>query len=115
MAYDLINLREPVGLPADHRSKDLDKMPEAMLMFYSTLLVFDHVKHQIIIIRNVPCELEFSENRLRIAYRGAIQEIRGVEKKLQEPLRLVRQKSSSRRRASSPLFHSNFSKERFLD
>jgi anthranilate synthase component I len=115
MAYDLISLREPVPLPPARRSlSESSGMPEAILMFYATLLVFDHVKHQIAIIRNVRCD-GVSGGRLRMAYDEALREIRAIEKKLHAPLPLVEQANRSRTgRTAPPRFHSNITKPRFL-
>ena len=52
-------------------------MPDAVLMFCTTLLVFDHVKHQIIIVRNVHCD-DRSKKALTAAYRQAEQDIRRI-------------------------------------
>jgi len=97
----------------------LCRMPDAVLMFYSTVLVFDHVKHHIIIIRNVLCEPPASETRLRAAYREAVQEIRRIEKRLDAPLVLQEHKSERGKavppgRALAAQFHSNFTKAQFL-
>ena len=117
MAYDLISLREPVPLPADRGAKThLRQMPEAVLMFYSTLLVFDHVKHQIIIIRNVHCDRPLPAKGLRAAYHEAVQEIHGIEKKLHAPLALMEQKAAAARgRVPPPRFRSNLTKAAFMD
>ena len=49
LSYDLVRQFERVPEPPP----DDVGMPEAVLMFFSNLLVFDHVKHQIFIISNV--------------------------------------------------------------
>jgi anthranilate synthase component 1 len=51
--YDLVRLVEPRVPP--FRKDDL-AMPDAVFLFFSTLLAFDHVKHQIWIIANVRCD-----------------------------------------------------------
>ena len=115
VGYDLVTLREPVPLPPAERSQDSPgAMPDAVLMFCTTLLAFDHVKHQIIIVRNVHCE-DRSKKALTAAYRQAEQDIRRIERNLQAPLALVEQtRPSGKRRASSPTFRSNVSQEKFL-
>jgi len=111
LAYDLIRLHEPVPLPGRQPSR----MPAAVLMFYSTLLVFDHVKHQIIIIRNVRRSQKTGKSDLRKAYGEAVAEIRRIEKKLQAPLSLPEEKKApARRRAAAPV-RSNLKKEEFCE
>ena len=51
--YDLVRLIEP-RVPA-FRKDDL-KTPDAVFMFFETLLAFDHVKHQIHVVANVRCD-----------------------------------------------------------
>jgi anthranilate synthase component 1 len=118
VGYDLISLREPVPLPPAGRAAksakgSLDGMPDAVLMFSTTLLVFDHVKHQIIIVRNVRCE-DRSKKSLTAAYRHAEQDIRRIERDLQAPLALLEQRGPGKRRAAVPSFRSNVSREKFL-
>ena len=111
MAYDLVSLREPVRL----KEKSRPSMPDAVLMFFSTVLVFDHVKHQIIIICNVRCEQPASGNLLRSLYRRAEQEIQRIENKLQSPLAIERRQKALPKRRPVPLaLRSNFSKAQFV-
>jgi anthranilate synthase component I len=114
MAYDLISQREPVVLPRDAVHTARHTMPDGLLMFYSTLLVFDHVKHQIIIIRNVRCGAPTSQARLRVLYNEALRDIRQIERKLNAPLSLTELRTPRRRVAKAPAFRSNFSKQQFL-
>ncbi|OFV98913.1 MAG: anthranilate synthase component I [Acidobacteria bacterium RIFCSPLOWO2_12_FULL_54_10] len=86
IAYDLVSQLEPVHLPEPERVKRA--MPDAILMFCTTLLVFDHVKHQIIILCNVRCETGATKRDLREAYKAAEEEIQRIERKLQAPLKL---------------------------
>ncbi|MBI1955735.1 MAG: anthranilate synthase component I [Acidobacteria bacterium] len=119
LGYDLVSQMEPVPLPASGgRKGPLRRMPDAILMFYTTLLVFDHVKHQIIIIRNVRCSEPMSQKSLRTAYAQAEREIHRIERKLQAPLALEAQTSSARSGRSvrsAPSVQSNFTKEQFLE
>ena len=117
LGYDLVSQMEPVPLPASGGRKmgPLRRMPDATLTFYSTLLVFDHVKHQIIIIRNVRCSEAMSQKSLRTAYTQAEREIHRIERKLQAPLALEAQTSSARSGRSAPSVQSNFTKEQFKE
>ena len=90
-------------------------MPDAVLMFFSTLLVFDHVKHQVFIIRNVRSEPGSNPDLLQASYGKAVKEIHRIQEILQEPL--ARRKPTgdfpARRVARAPV-RSNFHKREFL-
>ncbi len=103
--YDLVRLIEP-RVPA-FRKDDL-RMPDAVFVFFSTLLAFDHVKHQIWIIANVRCD-EWRKN-LAKGYQQALREIAAIEKNLARALR--RPKAPSRPGAAiTP--RSNIGREKF--
>ncbi len=102
--YDLVRLVEP-RVPK-FRKDDLGT-PDAVFLFFSTLLAFDHVKHQIWIIANVRCD-EW-EGKLERGYRQAVAEIEAMEKKLAHPLPRV--KSAPGKQAVKPV--SNTGPEKF--
>ncbi|HYM09948.1 MAG TPA: anthranilate synthase component I [Bryobacterales bacterium] len=102
--YDLVRLVER-RVPA-FRKDDL-AMPDAVFLFFSTLLAFDHVKHQIWIIANVRCD-EW-EGQLEKGYRRALAEIAAIERTLARPL--PKQKPARARRAPPP--RSNIGREKF--
>ena len=81
--YELVRLIEPRVPPF---RKDDVKLPDAVFLFFSTLLAFDHVKHQIRVISNVRCD-EW-KGRLRQGYNDAKRRIARVEKALAKPLRV---------------------------
>ena len=88
---------------------DLD-MDTAVVMFFSSLLAFDHVKHQIQIIANVFTGGEKDGERLREKYIAACGEIARLEASLAAPIEPLR-----RRDARSLLqVNSNMSKEYYL-
>ncbi len=103
--YDLVRLIEP-RVPAF--SRDDLPMPDAVFLFFSTLLAFDHVKHQIWIISNVLCD-EWQE-KLQEGYRRAQEEIAAIEKRLSRALQ--RRKGSGGRTAKAEP-RSNVGRERF--
>ena len=115
IGYDMVSLREPVPLPQAARAKDSkEALPDAVLMFSTTVLAFDHVKHQIIILRNVHCEKR-SKKALTEAYHQAEQDIRKIERDLQAPLPIQEQpRPPAKRRAAAPSFRSNVSREDFI-
>jgi anthranilate synthase component 1 len=104
--YDLVRLVETRVPP--FRKDDL-KMADAVFVFFSTLLAFDHVKHQIWIIANVRCE-EW-KGRLEKGYRQALEEIAAIEKKLSRAL--PPGKPAGRSVAVNP--KSNIGKRRFCE
>jgi anthranilate synthase component 1 len=85
--YDLIRLIEP-RVPKFR--KDDVKMPDAVFLFFATLLAFDHVKHEIHVIANVRCN-EW-EKSLREGYLDAQHRIARIEKTLAGPLLIPKQK-----------------------
>ena len=115
IGYDMVSLREPVPLPqADRAMNSKEALPDAVLMFSTTVLAFDHVKHQIIILRNVHCESR-SKKALTAAYHQAEQDIRKIEHDLQAPLPILEQsRPPAKRRAAAPSFRSNVSREDFI-
>src|ERR1043165_2560385 len=57
---------------------------DAVLMFYKTVLAFDHLQHQIQIISNVI--VEESQEPVEVQYEKAVQEIAQIEALLRAPL-----------------------------
>ena len=78
-AYDMVRLFE--RLP-DRTQNDL-AMDDAVLMFYLGLVVFDHVRHRVWVVRNV---FTGGEGSLRAKYLAAVRDIRGTRKQLAAPL-----------------------------
>jgi anthranilate synthase component 1 len=101
--YDIVRLLEP-RVPRFRRD-DL-KIPDAVFLFFTTLLAFDHLRHQIHVISNVHCE-EW-QGRLRQGYDEACRRISRVEKQLAAPLRHPR----SPRRSGKVTQRSNLGQKR---
>ena len=80
VGYDLIRLVEPRVPP--FRNDDLDQ-PDAVFLFFSTLIAFDHVKHEILVVANVRID-ECPD--LRAGYDDAVSQIEAVERTLAGPL-----------------------------
>src|SRR5262249_28326040 len=78
-AYDMVRLFERIP---DHARDDL-KMDDALMMFYLRLVVFDHVRRSVWIVRNVFTE---GEGSLRAKYLAAVREIRDTRRLLATPL-----------------------------
>ena len=104
MGYDLVRQIEP---RVPEFGKDDLKMPDAVFLFFSTLLAFDHVKHQIWIISNVRCDQW--QGKLEKGYQQALREIREIEKRLARAL--PHRKTGAGRKTIEP--RSNTGKEKF--
>ncbi|MFQ5772178.1 MAG: anthranilate synthase component I, partial [bacterium] len=75
---------ETVGLIENIPQKESDNLalPEALFMFFDTVLVFDHLTHQIYIIANV--FLENNHNSLASKYEDAMEKITAIKKVLEK-------------------------------
>jgi anthranilate synthase component 1 len=101
--FDLVRLIEP-RVPA-FRVQDSDA-PDAVFLFFSTLLAFDHAKHQILAIANVRTD-ECGE--LESGYREACRQIEEIERLLARPTPLPPPASSR----EPVTVRSNFTREEF--
>ncbi len=88
--YDLVRQIEP-RVP-DFRVHDIEA-PDAVFLFFTTLLVFDHVKHEIYAIANVRTD-EWDD--LEAGYRDAVRQIEQLEAALQKPVELPPHIASSK-------------------
>jgi anthranilate synthase component 1 len=82
IGYDLVRMLEPRVPPF---RKDDVKTPDAIFLFFSTLLAFDHVKHQIHAIANVM--VDEWKGKLKKGYRDACKRIEAIERTLARPAR----------------------------
>ena len=80
VGYDFVRQIEPRVPP--FRVDDLDA-PDAVFLFFTTLLVFDHVKHRIYAIANVRVE---ETPDLAQGYQDAVRQIEDLEKRLDCPI-----------------------------
>jgi anthranilate synthase component 1 len=85
------------------------EMETATVMFFSSLLAFDHVKHQIQIIANVFTDGARDGDALRERYIAACAEIARLEAALAAPVELP----TSTRRAEPLQIRSNMTKEQY--
>ncbi|MEZ5392879.1 MAG: chorismate-binding protein [Bryobacterales bacterium] len=101
--FDLVRLIEP-RVP-EFRVQDSDA-PDAVFLFFSTLLAFDHAKHQILAIANVRTD---EHEDLDQAYAEACAQIEDIERLLARPTPLPPKADSH-----APLeVRSNFTREEF--
>ena len=104
-AYDLVRLIEPRVPP--FREDDV-RVPDAVFMFFTSLLVFDHVKHQVYAIANARVN---DDSSLADAYVDASRRVEALEACLAKP---VRPPAGPTR--SGPLeWRSNIGKEAYCD
>ncbi|HET9530169.1 MAG TPA: chorismate-binding protein, partial [Blastocatellia bacterium] len=103
MGYDAVRWFERIP---DSNPDDL-QMDDAVMMFFSRLMAFDHVRHQIHLIANV-----FTEGRtegLEGEYRKAIDDIEAMEARLEDPIETLPRGSE----ANVGSVRSNLKKEMF--
>jgi anthranilate synthase component 1 len=77
-SYDAVRLIEK--LP--EKAKDELGMPDACLMFFDTVLAFDRVKQQILLIATA----DLQRNPPRTAYANAVRRLNELERRLSKPL-----------------------------
>jgi anthranilate synthase component I len=104
-AYDMVRLFERIP---DRSQNDLGT-EDAVMMFYLGLVVFDHVRHRVWIVRNVFTE---GPGSLRSKYRAAVREIAETRRRLETPLEDGARKPA--RRAAPLRVESNFKRSQFL-
>lgn len=82
LGYDIVRLIEKIP---DRTSRDLD-IDDAMLLFFSNLVIFDHVRHQALIVSNVLTEERSDHLSLEEKYHKAVQKVAAMERFLNGPL-----------------------------
>jgi anthranilate synthase component I len=105
LSYDAARWFERIP---DAHSDDIG-IDDAVMMFFSRLLVFDHVRHQIHVIANV-----FTDGRtegLEDEYQKAIDDIEAMEARLEDPVEPL--PAPGHQDAKATRVRSNLSKEKF--
>ncbi|MDD5544188.1 MAG: anthranilate synthase component I [Acidobacteriia bacterium] len=103
LGYDIVRLIE--RLP-DRTRRDVD-WDDALLMFFSNLVIFDHVRHQALIVSNVLVDEHSDRLTLQEKYRKAVQKVGSMERLLSAPLparSVGRHRSASGHRAVNSTF-----------
>ena len=77
-SYDAVRLIEKLPETA----KDELAMPEACLMFFDTVLAFDHVKQEILLIATA----DLQRHKPQTAYASAVRRLHDLERRLAKPL-----------------------------
>jgi len=102
--YDMVRTIEDIP---DTGTDDLG-VDDAVLMFYKTVLAFDHLRHQIHIISNVIAG--DSQESLKVQYQKAVEEIAHIEALLRAPLEIPHVTRNER----EVVVRSNFEKKDYL-
>lgn len=108
--YDAVRWFERLPGHSESGAKDDLNLDTAVVMFFSSILAFDHVKHQIHIIANVFTDGERDGGKLRDKYIAACSEIARFEASLAAPV----EPAPSIRRSESVQIRSNMSKEYYV-
>ncbi len=105
LAYDAIRYFEPrvPDAPADPLG-----LPESVFMFYDTLLVFDHIKHNIKVVSHVHLDGD-----VRQAYQDAAGKIEELVDRLSSPLELPRTMHGPSKGETGSEVTSNFTPQGF--
>ncbi len=100
--YDLVRFMERLPETAEH---DLE-VPDMMMLFCDNLVVFDHVRHKLIVIANMRAR-DGDVAELRAGYADAIARIEQIIDDIQQPLR----PPASKKVAGTGEWRSNFTQE----
>jgi anthranilate synthase component 1 len=103
--YDMVRTVEEIPRKA---TDDLGT-DDAVLMFFKTVLAFDHLRHQIHVISNII--IEDSGETLDSQYEKAVAEIRRIEDLLRAPLEVP----AGEPKSEDVVVRSNFEKPDYLD
>ena len=82
-------------------------LPESLIMLFDTVLAFDHLRHQIYIIKNVFIE-DRSESNLPALYREATEKIAAIKCVLDEPVAPTKPANSNGRQVTSNFCENDF-------
>lgn len=92
------------NLPSSHENKlDLD---DAVMLFFSTLVAFDHIQHEMVIVSNV--FTDGKEEGLEAEYQQALDRIEALEARLDDPIDLPDSPGGERHRTRSNMRREEF-------
>ncbi len=107
LSYDNVHYFEPRVPMLD---KDDINLPDSVVMFTDTLLIFDHLRHDIKIVSHVNLDDDIDQS-----YSHAVEQIEYVVNKLNVPLPSQSYSSSFQTPVPNADVKSNFSKQEFYD
>ena len=105
LSYDIIRFFEP-RVPEPPRNSLA--LPEAVFMFNDTLLVFDHLKHNIKVVSHMHLD-----GNIERAYEEAVEKIDRLVDRLSMPLEMPRTINTTRLRNLNSQVASNFTQENY--
>lgn len=105
LGYELISRWEPVPVPP----RDTLQLPEMAVMLATSVAIFDHARHQVILVANASIPPRATVARVRAAYQQAVQTLRRMERSLAQPAIFPRVGRAVRRTA----VRSNLSRGQF--
>ncbi|HTD08115.1 MAG TPA: anthranilate synthase component I [Solirubrobacteraceae bacterium] len=110
--YDLVRAIEPLGDPPGGADADPLGLPDMALMLSDALVIFDHLKHTVMILANADLQAEPDVER---AYEQAARTIAEVRCALSGPVPRgdIASGGGSHVERSTPAFESNMSREHF--
>ena len=109
--YDLVRTVEPLGEPPGGAEGDPLGLPDMALMLSDALVVFDHLKHTVMIVANADLQAEPDIER---AYEQAARTIGELRCALAGPVpRGEPAATAGERPRETPAFESNMPRERF--
>ncbi|MQF69362.1 anthranilate synthase component I [SAR202 cluster bacterium AD-804-J14_MRT_500m] len=107
LAYDAVHYFEPsVPIP----DIDMLSLPQSLFMFSDTLLVFDHIRHDIKVVSHVRVDEEVERS-----YREAVAKIDILVERLSKPLTNPPKRVGLSRNSTPATIHSNFTKEEYSE
>lgn len=104
ISYDWVKRFEKVP----DTSKDELNLPEAIFVITDTCLVFDNLRHKIMVIANAHLKDESTTK----SYNRAVSKLEAIVKQLKKPLRYKGRRTARSKKIS---FHSNFTKDNFME
>lgn len=103
LGYDIVRFIEKIP----DKNPDELNLPDAYFLITDSILIFDHVKHKLILVANAFVE----NNQVDLAYYKAVDKINQLEATIMAPLQIPIRKTFYK---PSPETRSNFSKEDFI-
>lgn len=100
LGYDLIGQIERMP----HNAPDVNHLPECLFMVFDTLVIFDHVKTQLIVLSNA-----YKTGDVAADYQAAVERIEGIVQRLRQPLPPIQDADE----VSDETLKSNFTRQDF--